>query len=256
MTIARLVLPERFTLRVYRVDAIDWTIQSLEVGAGAVFDLTGEAGEDVYQDPVLPWDNACWGERGDDAAAGSSGGAGGAATSARFVIGAMATRGSLWIRSDGGSGGAGEYGGAGAPGGDCVCAGPQTCHYNPRTYERCVSAGRGGSGGDGGDGGDGGRAGAVSIRWARGTAPVTVVGTSTCGPDCGPGSAPPGFPSDDGRITVSTRPGCGGAPGLGGPAGRGGRCEIRCGAECAVAPGEPGTPGRTGRPGALGGCGP
>lgn len=147
----------------------------------------------------------------------------------------IADDGSMWIQTDGKSGGSGGDAGAGAKG----SSGPRNGFRNP-------NGGSGGSGGTGGKGGPGGN-----------TAKITLtVGPNTVSPTQATGTAPsvrPALADMPGTIVIAGAPGTGGQGGAGGSGGPGG--EGFSGSGPFTHDSDSGAPGSGGASGAIGDAG-
>ncbi len=214
----RLVIPAGHRI-VFAADVaeVSWSVRRLEFGAGAVIDLSREkaaAGE--HGGP--PDSQPAHGVAGRSGRPGQPGQPGMSGRSLRLhVERSWKPRGSLWIRTDGGSGGDGGNGGDGQTGGGSSCG--RTVVFGPN--EPKVNGGRGGDGGARGEGGAGGDTSAVAINLPIKPGPY-------CMAQCGHSSAPPEMFQDRGQIAVWGAPGCPGAPGVAGKPGLGGERNRSC----------------------------
>lgn len=252
-------LPDKFTLVVPAGfgGRLDWTFQEFSFGKGVTIDLSGGNGTDGASAPQDPPQQVCWGDPGTVGRSGLSGTGGSNGTSLDLKLGKVAKKGSLWIRTDGGSGGNGGAGQPGGAGGGARCDLPlaEHCSINGQSYRGCMGGGPGGVGGRGGNGGAGGAMSSVTIRWMEGN-PAALT-KSSCGTSCGPSARPNGFPSDDdGMIIVAGNPGCGGEGGAGGRGGDSGGSRPACIFGCASRAGPTGQIGGAGARGKNGTCPP
>jgi hypothetical protein len=212
LRIERLVLPDNFTLRVAPdVRAIVWDVGTLEFGANATIDLS--APQDVpakAADGGTPSGRAVACTAGGPGHDGAPGQAGSIGVSLTFRgVTRIVNSGSLWIRTDGGPGGAGGDGGAGQQGG---------APRKELISSHCGAA-AGGQGGSGGNGGLGGATADVVIVTAKGQ-PLDL--PRDCQATCGRSQRPGAASGDTGVIATWGGPGCGGAGGRAGPGGLGG----------------------------------
>jgi hypothetical protein len=256
MNVPYINLPANFTIAFASdVDAVNWTAGTFEFGVGATIDLTrtprptaspGSNGSDQQV-------QAGSGARGAMGGAAGGGAAGQSAPSFSLAVGQLGITGSLWIRTDGGNGGAGGSGGRGQTGGGSCCSGSGG-HCGADT-----NAGPGGPGGHGGPGGLGGQTAVVTIS-AASLNPGNLLSPTACDSKCNVSTRPTNASGNDGTIAIWGAPGCGGSPGPGGPPGAGDMStpQRTChhGIHNVVVRGSgPGPQGDAGSTGALGSCG-
>ncbi len=250
---------------------LNWTINVLEFGTNAILDLsvqTPGAAPGQSHPPIPtaippvaanlpPAGDYAHGSNGLLGAAGAPGYSG---KPLQFTVQNLVMTGSLWIRTDGGTGG---EGGPGQQGGN-----------NPNCNGEGTS--NGGDGGTGGQGGPGGQGGATStVAILINSMPVGYsFSPVACTNNGGYGSPPPAtLNGNDGRIVIWGAPGLGGYPkrqmhppipkyvgGGGGSGGRGGGATIQCYSfpftNYYGSPGRNGVDGPEGPAGAVGACSP
>lgn len=255
MSIPDIVLPDGFTLTFDpSIRVVKWTVDKLTFGKGVTIDLSAprtpapsgsnagpKGGQPSYGKPGAQGDQGGPGMWGQPAIA----------LAVRVKLLGSPTTGSLWIRNDGGTGGAGGAGGKGQVGGGSTCGGGSE---GPMT-----NGGQGGWGGWGGAGGPGGPTSFVAVRID--TMPVDALDRqSSCASACGASTRPPTATSDNGKIVIWGAPGCGGAGGPGGQGGDGDQsrptrtCRPRLFTNVIVRGGPNGPSGNAGTQGQVGFC--
>jgi hypothetical protein len=162
------------------------------------------------------------------------------------------SKGSLWIRTDGSTGGKGGDGGNGQLGG------ASSCKVGGAADAVHADGGNGGNGGNGGAGGRGGATSNVRLNVVSATTGELVKEyKGTCDSVCGQSERPLEATGSEGAIVVWGAPGCSGAPGEAGMAGKGGdQMERKCPwPEDPVKGGTDGVAGTAGVAGKMGPCG-
>lgn len=210
LNIEHLHIPSGYVISVEPgVSEIDWSVKKISFGEKSMIDLSSTGS--VPQKPAPAPDRPGQAEHGKVGGWGSDGhtgvsGRNGVSLTIRNLV-AIENGGSLWICTNGQSGGEGGDGGAGGMGG-----GPR----NPGIPIFGKKSARGGYGGRGGAGGKGGNTSTVKIRYlTTGLGGRFVSGCADRPVDL---NGPPSWnDGDTGVIAIY------GGPGLGGNGGRGGR---------------------------------
>lgn len=213
----KFVLPDNFILRFApAVRLVSWTFNEMIFGHGCTIDLAPTTA--IPSKPARGADGTAfrqYGEAGPNGESGTAGEPGADGISLNLHTGAIASQGSLWIRTDGGRGGDGGDAGNGGVGGGWSCSGPFSS-------ERRGNGGRGGDGGNGGMGGRGGNT--ADVTFTIGTVPPFSPVIPGCNQEeCGPTTTMPSSVSNpasaSGIVVPYGAPGC---PGQGGKGGKGG----------------------------------
>ena len=220
LIIDTLYIPQGVTLQAGPgVQTINWMVNTLKFDQGATIDISAlQIPPPVWNNVARPPKQADYCAHGSPGANGQNGydGAIGADLTIRgiTVIDSGGGQGSLWIRTDGGPGGAGGSGGPGQQGGG------QQKFWNHLHMNTC-HAGDGGPGGNGGIGGSGGRVANVTFLYSVNPAPTQQI-TVGVAAVCGPSQRPPAVQGPSGIIAVFGGVGCHGSNGSKGPDGGGG----------------------------------
>ncbi len=205
LEIASLYIPDGVTLKPSPgVKAIEWSVRNIRFGRDATIDLSAPNWEPPAPRSISRKLPLAVGENGKEGEAGPSGMKGADGVSLKLKgIAQIEGTGTLWIRTDGGPGGAGGQGGAGQ---DAI---PERRFFSRR--------GIGGDGGVGGPGGNGGSTSVVDLSFRTGQNPFNLYARKA------QDTVPSLRPADEikGSIIIQGAGGLGGKGGVGGPPGSG-----------------------------------